>query len=160
MAVEVYFEIDGDVQLARSISRFSENVKDLRPAFWNITKLFWNIEKQQFDTEGGHGSGGWQALSPKYEEWKARNYPGKPILQRSGRLMQSLTGQTGDTVKQMEPLLLRLGTSVEYAIYHQQGTSRGLPKRKPIELTESDKQAWVKEIQRWLVNMAKETGLL
>jgi len=158
--VEVYFEIDGDVQLARALSRFGDNVKDLRPAFWDITKLFWDIEKQQFNTEGGYGSGGWKGLSPNYEAWKARNYPGKPILQRTGRMMSSLTGQTGDTIKELNPMSLRLGTSVNYAIYHQEGTSRGLPKRKPIQLTEQDKRNWVKTIQRWLVNMAKEAGLL
>jgi phage gpG-like protein len=159
MAVEVYFEVDGEVQLARALSRFGENVKDLRPAFNQISSLFYNIEKKQFTSEGSYGSGGWKALSPKYAEWKARNYPGKPILQRSGRMMSSLTGQTGDTVREMGPLWLRLGTSVYYAFFHQRGT-KYMPKRKPIELTEIDKRNWVKAVQRFLVNMAREKGLL
>ena len=156
--IDLYFEVDGDVQLARSLSRFSEGVKDMRPAFNQIVNFFWQIERKQFDSEGSYGSGGWAPLSEPYATFKAKNFGNKGILQRSGRMMQSLIGDTADTVKEMSPMKFRVGTKVPYAIYHYEGT-KNMVARKQIQLTESDKTEWVKIVQRWLVNMAKEAGL-
>jgi len=158
MPVELSFEVDGDVQLARSLSRFGAGVSDMRPAFHDIANLFWNIEKRQFDSEGAYGSGGWGALSPSYDAWKSHYFPGKPILQRTGRMMSSLIGMTSDTVKEINPKNFRIGTSVYYALFHQRGTSK-MAARPVIQLTEADKREWVKVVQRWLVNMAKQVGL-
>jgi len=158
MPVELYYEVDGDVQMARSLSRFGEGVKDMRPAFKQIMDAFFQIEKKQFESEGSYGSGGWESLSPNYEAWKSRNFPGASILQRTRRMVQSLTGETSDTVKVMNPKDFRVGTRVPYAGYHQTGTGR-MPRRPVIELTESDKREWIKIVQRWLVNMAKQAGL-
>ena len=156
--VELYFEVEGDVQLARSFSRFGEGVEDMRPAFRQIMEAFFQIEKKQFASEGRYGSGGWESLSPTYALWKSRNFPGASILQRTRRMVLSLTGETSDTVKEMSPKNFRIGTKVPYAGYHQTGTSR-MPRRPVIELTESDKREWIKIVQRWLVNMAKQAGL-
>jgi len=156
--LDITFEVAGDVQIARSLSRFGEGVKDMRPVFEEIAKLFFSIERRQFDSEGSYGSGRWAPLSPTYADWKERNFPGQPILQRSRRLMSSLIGVTSDTVKETSPMSFRIGTSVPYAIYHQEGTGR-MPMRKVIDLTESDKREWTKVVQRWLVDIAKKAGL-
>jgi phage gpG-like protein len=52
------------------------------------------------------------------------------------------------------PTELVFGTRVPYAIFHQTGTSRGLPRRRPIELTEQTRRECVKILQRWLVEGA------
>lgn len=156
--IDLTFEVSGDKQLVRSLSRFGDDLKDMRPAFNEIIKLFQRIEKKQFDSEGSHGSGGWPDLNATYALWKSKNFPGKPILQRTQRLVFSLVKDTQDTVKVMKPMEFRMGTKVPYAIYHQEGTGR-MPKRKVIDLSEEDKREWVKTIQRWLVNMAKQEGL-
>lgn len=157
MVIELTFDVAGDRQLSRSLSRFGDSVKDLSPAFREIAKNFHEIEKKQFASQGGYGSGGWAPLSPTYAEWKARHYPGAPILRRTGRLLSSLIGKTQDTIEEIGKHDLSLGTSVPYSIFHQKG--RGVPRRPVIELTEKDKSNWMKIIQKWLVDQARKAGL-
>jgi len=151
----LFIEVAGDVQLARSLSRFGDGIKDFRPVWEQIVKSFWDIERKQFESEGGYGSGGWLPLSPSYAAWKEENYPGKPILQRSGALFESLTGQASGTIKQISDKSLTIGTDVFYAIFHQKGSKA----RPPIDLTEQDKTAFMKLIQKYVVKQAKAGGL-
>lgn len=144
------FEIAGEVQIDRSFYRFLEGVSDFTPAFEEIAEDFLAVEVEQFASEGGYGlAGRWSGLSPTYEQWKSKHFPGAKILERTGALRDSLTGQTGASIREISPTTLTLGTKVPYAIYHQQG--RGVPKRKPIDLNEETKRRWVKFIQQCLV---------
>lgn len=149
------FDVMGDVQLSRGLSRFADDVKDLREPFREIVKQFHKIEKQQFDSEGGYGSGGWTPLSPATIEQKARvGFPDK-ILVRTGALRNSLVGETGESEIEIRPLQMRKRVKLRYAIYHQTSTSR-MPARPLIQLTEKDKMDFMKTIQRYLVKQAKE----
>jgi phage gpG-like protein len=158
MAFTLTFDVAGDTQLQRSFSRFTENVKDYSPAFRAIAGDFHKGERQQFDSEGGFGSGGWRPLAPSTVEYKlAHGYP-PDILVRTGRLRDSLAKITGDTIEDVQPLQLRLGSRVPYGIYHQKGTGR-YPARPPIQLSEQQKVDWTKLIHRYLVKTAREVGL-
>jgi phage gpG-like protein len=81
-------------------------------------------------------------LSEAYRVRKAKLYPGKGILEASGDMKRALTvpGSYGN-VDILEHNSLVLGTNLDYAVYHQHGTSR-MPKRKPIELPESERREW------------------
>lgn len=94
-------------------------------------------------------------MSPKYAEQKERDYPGRQILVRTGKLKASLTGKTVDTIRIIHPLQMALGTTIPYAGYHQRGTPT-MPRRPVVELTEQDKRSWTKIIQRFLVEEAKK----
>lgn len=130
--------------------------------FWNnawddVAAKFYDIEQKQFASEGGR-SHRWARLTPAYEQWKAKNYPGKKILEREGTLRESLVGPGNYAFRQDEKLKLRIGTTVPYAIYHQKGTSK-MVKRRPIDVQEAD----VKELQtimlRHLVNKLRAAGV-
>ena len=156
------FEVMGDKQVSRSFSRFSNEVKDLTDAFREIVKDFREIvEKKQFESEGSYGSGGWKplALSTLLQK-RRKGYP-DAILEASGRMKRSLTGNTGDTIEEVKRLSVRMGTSVSYARYHQKGT-RYMPARPLIQLTEGDKTRWTKIIHRYLVGLIKKefSGLM
>src|SRR5438445_4244421 len=88
----------------------------------------------QFGTEGGSGaSGPWSPLSEAYAAAKLKRWGAKPILVASGRLRDSLLGDTGDTIKNYSPHLIEFGTSVSYAMPHQTGfrtRATGAPSRK------------------------------
>lgn len=142
--------VSGDTQLMRGLSRFSEGIKDLTPAFREIVKDFKEIERKQFDSSGSYGSGGWAPLSPRYAAWKDANYPGRGVLVRSGLMMESLTSTNPWTIEEIKPLSLRVGTSIPYARYHQKGGGR-LPRRPIVDLTEADKTRWMKFLQAQLV---------
>ena len=153
------FNVDGDVQLSRAFSRFADHIKDMRPAFEEIVKLFYQMESQQFESEGAHGSGGWAPLAPSTLEQKLRmGYPSK-MLVRSGKLMLSLTGQASGSVVEVRPLMLAVGTSIPYGVFHQRGTAK-MPARPLIQLSEDDKTKWHKTIHKYIVEKAKEDGLL
>lgn len=159
MAFELNVTVAGDTQLRRSFSRFAEDIKDLSPAFRAIALDFKKVEKKQFDSEGAYGSHGWKPLNPKYAAWKAKNFPGRPLMVKTGYLKESLTEENPWTIQDVKPLELHFGTRLNYALRHQTGGGR-LPQRRLIDLTEEVKTRWMKIIQKHLVEKAKEEGLL
>lgn len=152
---DITFEVSGDTQIMRGLSRFAEDVKDLSPAFREMAKDFKKIEQGQFGSAGGRGSGGWQPLSKSYAEWKSRNFPGIPLMVLSGLMRESLQGNNPWTIEEIEPHQMRLGTRIPYAKMHQQGGSK-LPQRRLIDLTEDDKTRWMKFVQQYLVGRIDE----
>lgn len=149
MPVTLSFSFYGDDQLRRTIARTVEAAADMRPAWEVLADRFAAMERRQFDTEGKFGSGGWAPLSPRYAAWKARHYPGKTILRRTDRLYHSLTSRPLG-VEVIEPAFAILGSAVPYGEHHQHGGGN-LPRRRPVELPESERRQWVKVVQRFLI---------
>lgn len=155
--LRVTLQVDGEAAFDRAFSRFSDGITDLRPIWGDVAKDFWEIEQQQFSSQGAH-SNQWVPLSKKYGEWKARKYPGKQILEIDGTLWHSLTtkGAQG-AVYLPEKDQMAIGTSIRYAQYHQRGT-RKMPRRAPIDLVESDKRMIGRTIHRRLVGVSRDAG--
>lgn len=123
------------IAMLGSVRRLSAD--PITPARAELAAWFRAFERRQFASEGAAGaSGRWRPLSERYRRWKERRYPGTEILERTGRLMRSLVGRTGDTIETSSVRLLRLGTSVPYARFHQLG--EGSPRRAPIDVTNRD----------------------
>lgn len=151
MGLRLNLAFYGDVQLDRELADIQDRVRDMRPVWDVLADRFAVIERAQFATEGRYGSGGWQALSPRYARWKARTYPGKPILQREGDLVASLTERPFG-IEVLEENFMVLGSDVEYGRYHQNPEVAGRPpQRRPIELPESERVDWVRTMQRFVV---------
>lgn len=152
MALHVRFEFYGDVQLDRTIADTRDRVQDLRPVWEVLAGRFAIVEGRQFATEGRYGSGGWAPLSERYGAWKARHYPGKPILQREGDLIASLTRRPFG-IEVIETDRAIFGSDVEYGLHHQRGgTVDGRPpQRRPVELPERERVEWIRLIQRYVV---------
>lgn len=131
----------------------SRNAQDLRPAWPRIAAEFYQIEADQFSSEGGRVNP-WEELSAGYAKFKAVEYPGKPILQRSGALLNSLTNQNDEhAIYDPQPDALTLGTSLPYPQYHQAGTQK-MPQRPPIELRDEDFQRMGEIAREELQDMA------
>jgi len=154
MAFRFTFELLGVPLFDRAFNRVSEHIRDLRPVWDHVEKVFYDIEEQQFRSEGARGNGRWQALSPAYAKVKAKRYPGKPILQARGALYESLTRKTDNSVLQKDPEEFAIGTSLFYAQYHQTG-GRKLPKRPPIDFSESQRRELTKGIQVGLLTLLR-----
>lgn len=155
--LRVTLQVDGQAVFDRAFNRFGAHLEDLRPIWDDVAKDFWEIEREQFQSQGAH-SNQWQPLSQKYGAWKAVKHPGKQILELDGTLWRSLTskGATG-AVLIADKDSLSIGTSIRYATYHQRGT-RKMPARKPIDLTEGDKRKIGRTIHRRLVGVARDAG--
>ncbi len=144
----------------RGIARFADGLTDYRPIWPVIEDDFYAQEKAQFETEGNEGGQEWQELNEEYYEWKSTRYPGKPILERTGDLVKSLTsGSDPNTVKVEERKTLTLGSKVPYAIYHQSPAPRkALPRRPEIMVTEEFKRGVMRHLHVYLVQMATQSG--
>lgn len=123
-------------RMAFAFERAGDTVVDFgKFVFPKLVPVFEAAEKRQFDARGqGPSKGAWAQLSERYEQWKSANYPGRNILERTGRLREALTSSGS-------PFAMRnVGTSqfdfgtigLDYASYHQTGTF-SMPDRPPFD---------------------------
>lgn len=145
------FEIFGDVLVRRRLLGIAHRAGDMSPAFDQIADLLMDQTRMQFDSEGGHASGGWAALAPATVRLKARRNLDPRILRATGALMGSLT-RRGDPNQELDVSGDRLVFRSRLARhrFHQQGTSR-MPARPPLALREDAKRDAVRILQRYLV---------
>jgi phage gpG-like protein len=145
----------------RGIARFTDGIADYRPVWQVIEADFYAQVARQFKTEGVAGGDRWVSLSESYGAWKEKNYPGKPILQRTGDLIDSLTNpNSANGVRIEERKTLTLGSTLPYALYHQTGSEDGKhpPRRPEIQLTEAFKRTTMAHVQGYLLQIATQSG--
>ncbi len=152
--------IDGRERSRRAFQTLNETVRDFREAWPEIHMYFLRATLEQFEAQGSRGGAQWQPLSENYGKWKARKYPGKPILVKTERLRRSfsLGGQKGgDQVYEAQPLSLTMGTAVPYARYHQRGTAR-MAARPILQPTQRDIDRIVSRLYRFAERGARDAG--
>lgn len=133
--VAVKYEFIGLKTIKIKLAKFRRGITNLMPVWPAIRDEFYKIEKKRFNTSN---KGRWKPLSPKYAAWKDKNYPGKPIMVRTGDLMRSLSSMTADTIYNPSKREVDLGTSKKYAIWNHFGVKGKLPKRSLIALLRSE----------------------
>lgn len=111
----------------RRLSLYGRRVSNYRSLWRKIASDVARAERFWFSSRG---EGRWPQLSPKYAAWKARNFPGRPILVRTEELKKSLT-QSTRLLSRSEFDVAILSSDVEYAKFHQTGTSK-MPARPPL----------------------------
>ncbi len=146
----IKISIDGDDQFARAFDRYDAAFSDLTNIWPDVKKKFHEIEKEQFDSEGSAGGDRWQPLSERYAAQKIKQYGSKPILQATGDLYRSLTGDGPYTHYQTNKTQIEIGTTLPYGLYHQRGGGK-LPKRPPINFSDRQKNELMKVIQSGLI---------
>lgn len=153
------YTVDGVEEFNRGFNRITAYISDFTSLWPEVAKEFYGIEREQFDSIGAKGaSGKWAALSKAYAVYKAKKYPGKPILQATGSLFASMTGfDAADSIFRPTATDLTIGTQREGAIYHQRETSR-MPMRKVIDMTDDGKRRLQKAIQKGLVAFVRRQG--
>lgn len=150
---QLQMNVLGDQQVMRGFSRFVEGVKDFTEPFKEILEDFREIEKKQFSSEGGYGSGGWKPLAGSTVVDKQRKGYPMDILVRTGDLRDAMTGGKSG-YDNVEPMELRI-MMPWYGRFHQKGTSK-MSARPIVQLTESDKKRWTKRIHEYLVKLARK----
>lgn len=107
-----------------------------------------------FASKGASIGTSWPALNAKYARWKQKEFPGKPMLVRSGRLVNSLIGKTNDTVDPNNTgNKIVFGTTVPYAGIHQLGGPK-IPTRKFLQITKTQQSFWRKLIKVYYTELA------
>ena len=142
----------GSLQLHRALQGRIHATSDFTDPFNRIADNFFEAEEQVFAREGAYdGAPAWKPLSPKYEEWKRRHYPGARIMHLTGRFEDAMTGGAG-SIREVEPLRLRMGGHVRVGNYDLGGIHQNpratnpLPQRKSINLGRRQRSTWVRII--------------
>jgi phage gpG-like protein len=154
----------GEVIVSRELLRFSEHLAAPVVALQTAAVILREEVEKQFDTEGGHASGGWPRLADSTVAFKAAHDLDPRILRATGALFETLTrkfgsatgldGQTYHHIEEIGPSgeSLRFGSTAGYGVFHQSSRPRHkIPYRPPIALTEAAKRRMVTEMQTELV---------
>ncbi len=111
---------------------------------------FTRNEKRLFSTEGTSGGRAWKPLSTAYARAKARAFPGRKIMQRTGKLRQGLTQQShADHVKftKLKPrATITVGTDNQVAAFH-------IPARDTLQHTPRQERKYYALVSDYLVNV-------
>lgn len=100
---------------------------------------------------GGLPSGGWAPLDAGYGAWKATRFPGMPPMVKTGKLLASMTGNSPDSLFSVTPTSMSIGTKVEYAKFHQYGTTK-MPKRKLVFEPAGFAEKYANDAADWVVD--------
>lgn len=141
----------------------ASHVGDWRKSIWpNVrSKALRPWLRKQFRTQGAQGEHGqWKGLKSPYSERKARLFPGKPILQASGKMMKDLLSESNDG--ETTAMTMMYGTDIKYALYHQTGT-RKMAARRIFDPEYADSKGTMKRlirvaVARAVANYARSVG--
>jgi phage gpG-like protein len=149
LTVQLSISTAGGDEIARGLAVLKSSAEDLTPVWPKILKRIRQQLRYHFAGEGASGrSGKWADLTDKYGTWKAKHFPGRPILELTGRLRESLVDGSADSIEILNTRFLFVGSSVPYAGFLQEGTSR-MVRRPPISPTDRDVAEWIAEIHRY-----------
>lgn len=128
ITIEVEVKADDVLDL---LDKMEDRIEDMRPVFRWTKGYLEAANAANFATNGLPTGSQWKPLSADYGAWKAANFPGTGMLRQSGRLFRSLTSLSDSTANIISKDTATFGTSVEYAKFHQYGTTK-MPKRKIV----------------------------
>lgn len=149
-AVEFRFEVQGEVQIAERFEGMIRRVEDCTPALEQIATHFYTHMEQAFDTGGSATRATWAPLAERYARWKAKHYPGLPVLTRKGALRRSLSSASAPgSLRRITPDSLEIGTTLAVPSgrwnlggLHQEGLPP-VPQRKIINLPDDVTVTWM-----------------
>lgn len=148
-------------QSKKLVKRLAKASKlDMRPVLGVIGIGYRKEVKAIFQKQQPRAAGlRWEPLSPAYAAWKAKHFPGQPILVRTGVLKKSMTerGATGNLTL-IGSVSAIFGSTISYGAYHDEGTSR-LPKRNFSEPSERRAQIWRNQISRDIARQFEAEGI-
>lgn len=166
MPVAIAMSTAGGDEIAGAFTMMNRITDDWSRAWPAVATRLRMQTRRHFNSEGGSGRAGrWTPLSARYKAWKDRYYPGRKILELTGRLRDSITNESHpDAIEVRNPRYLFVGSSVPYAGYHQDGAGT-LPRRPPLSPTDRDVYEWVAEMKRYFDNslstvVGRSTGRL
>jgi phage gpG-like protein len=146
--------LDGAQIIDRTLNALEERITDVSPAWPAVLAVFQQIARATFENEGASNAGGsWPQLAPATVADRRRTgfSPTHPILERTGRLMRSVTQETGDTILVQAPQYFAIGSAVPYVAFHQStAPRRKLPRRAVVDLTTDDRHELLRPIRQYI----------
>src|SRR5207253_1898592 len=124
--------LTGIKEFEENLDRIQDVVRSFEPELRDIGEWYINfLQNDVFETEGGVYGDRWSDINPKYAKRKAENYPGRGILEASGKMRNGWKLYTTSQYALIE-------NQADYAIYHQEGTGK-MPQRMIVKFTQDVK---------------------
>lgn len=127
--------ITGDEILAEHLRIMGKRARSMRVPLTKFGARVRRHNRAQFRTRGAAGGTPWAPLSPKYAAYKLSRVGPKPIMRFTDDLWKSLT-RNPMGVQDIGKMTAEFGTDVDYAEFHQRGTSK-MPARPIVTRTEA-----------------------
>ncbi len=139
----VTITITGLDEAQRTLTGAKSAVENLQPAMTDIGKYLARFfSSEVFASRGGVIGEPWPALNARYASYKAKRYPGRPPLVRTGLMQRSFISNSGAS-------FARVTNSADYFDYHQLGGSK-LPARVMMKVDETRAREIVGIVERYL----------
>ncbi|MDQ0869047.1 hypothetical protein QFZ70_001520 [Arthrobacter sp. V1I9] len=149
---EIRVRIHGDKELVEKFRSFTGSQMDLSRSMeatgLYLTRFF---AGEVFASRGGVIGRRWLRLNDNYAAWKARRWPGRPPLIRTGLMNRSFKHKSTQ-------LTTSLWNEAKYFDYHQDG--RGVPQRVMMRVDQAREARIVKYIVSDLTTQMDQKGLL
>lgn len=131
--MEYSVEITGVRNLQARLGQLQSSLLDWGDAMASIGEAYKAYYSSvPFASRGSIYGQPWPALNPKYKSWKAKKFPGRPMLVRTGKMMRGFSFlSTRNQVK--------FFNKVDYFEKHQEGI--GVPQRIVMALTQERRDA-------------------
>ena len=123
--LKIDIKITGDKELMSSLRRLTNNMTDFKPELQTVGDFLKDYYGSLlFKTEGAILGSRWINLKPSYEFQKRKQWAGRGILERTGKLKRGYEHKA-------EPMVLTVANTTDYAKYHHLGGPI-IPQRKLI----------------------------
>lgn len=138
-------------EISRRLRRYATQIEDARPAFTLMVRALRRSEQETFSSQGAALGSRWPAAADPARKVDPR------LLVASGDLMNSLAGQTGESVAEIGPTRMKFGTGVPYGRFHEYGTGR-MPARPFLGLSDNQARELLNIMHDYSVRYAEGDG--
>lgn len=117
-------KVTGDVETINRLQKLGKSFLNFKLALDKIgEELESYFGNQVFASQGGAIDESWPALSPKYQAWKSKHFPGRGPLIQTGKMQDSFTHRSTASYVEVD-------NSAPYFKYHQSTLPRQkIPRR-------------------------------
>lgn len=141
--LSINIEISGDKEVIKKLKKIQTEFQSWKPELKQIGDFLKSFYANDvFETEGGVFNDRWKPLSPRYEARKRKEFPGRGILERSGKMRRGF-------ITKADANSLKLFNNLFYAQYHQKG--RGVPKRIMAQLDKKRQEQVTKLFKKGVI---------
>ena len=121
ITIEVEVKADDVLELLEDMK---DRANDMRPVFRWAKGQLEQANAANFMANGLPSGKPWAPLDKDYGTWKSARFPGRGTMVQTGNLFRSLINMNDSAVNVISKDTATFGTNVEYAKFHQYGTTK------------------------------------
>lgn len=146
MSLSISVNISGDKEKIAGLKKLGQSLTMLQGAMNTIGKSLTDYSSTKvFASRGGILGDTWDDLSPAYKLLKAKQYPGRSPLVKTGHMQRSFAHEADDTS-------VTIFNEAEYFAYHQSNEPRSHLPRRAMMAVNNDIRTMVADIINYDIN--------